>query len=68
MGMGWGPSRMSEDEYRRRALECAALPKILSTECNCSAWRKYGLRLGDYAVMFGDAAVIATQTEADQEM
>jgi hypothetical protein len=42
-------------------------PKILSTGCNCSAWRKM-VTLADYAVMFGDTAVIATQTETDQEM
>ena len=49
------------------ALRCANSPKILSTGCYSSAWRKH-VRLADYAVMFGDtAAVIATQTETDQE-
>ncbi len=62
---------VSEDEYRRRALECVALSQFAENSeyrvlllGMAQAW----LRLADYAVMFGDtAAVIATQTETDQE-
>ncbi len=62
---------MSEDEYRRRALECIAVSRLAKNSeyrvlllGMAQAW----LRLADYAVMFGDtAAVIATKTETDQE-
>jgi hypothetical protein len=68
---GAGMGSVSEDEYRRRALECVALSQFAENSeyrvlllGMAQAW----LRLADYAVMFGDtAAVIATQTETDQE-
>ncbi len=67
MGIG----SVSEDEYRRRALECIAVSRLAKNSeyrvlllGMAQAW----LRLADYAVMFGDtAAVIATKTETDQE-
>jgi len=62
---------MSQDDYQRRALECTALARLVKNPDQAAqllgmaqAW----LRLADYALMFQDAAaVIATQTETDQE-
>jgi hypothetical protein len=62
---------MSQDEYRRRALECIAVSRLVENSeyrvlllGMAQAW----LRLANYGMMFGDtAAVIARQTETDQE-
>ncbi len=68
---GAGVGSVSQDEYRRRALECIAVSRLVKNSeyrvlllDMAQAW----LRLADYAVMSGDtAAAIATQTETDQE-
>jgi hypothetical protein len=67
------PGRMSQDEYKRRALECIASARLVKDPDQAAlllgmaqAW----LRLADYVLMFrdtADIAVIATQTETDQE-
>jgi hypothetical protein len=64
---------MSQDEYKRRALECIASARLVKDPDQAAlllgmaqAW----LRLADYVLMFrdtADIAVIATQTETDQE-
>ncbi len=69
--MGQGIGSVSEDEYRRRALECIAVSRLAKNSeyrvlllGMAQAW----LRLADYAVMVGNtAAVIAAQTETDEK-
>jgi hypothetical protein len=66
---GGGPGSMSQDEYRRRALECTALARLVKDPDQAAlllgmaqAW----LRLAMFRDT-ADIAVIATQTETDQE-
>jgi hypothetical protein len=63
---------MSQDEYKRRALECTAWARLVKDPDQAAlllgmaqAW----LRLADYALMFRNTADIATATpqpETDQ--
>jgi hypothetical protein len=61
---------VSQDEYRRRALECIAVARSLKDPSHAAlllGMAQAGLRLADYAAMYDTAAVIGLNEPREEE-